>query len=67
MCLQKNIFDHCKNGHEFTSENTYTTPAGYRQCKKCNQVNYARYQLNQFLKNKSNNHESNYSYQSKIA
>lgn len=26
---------HCKNGHEFTPENTYITPAGYRQCQTC--------------------------------
>lgn len=26
---------HCKNGHEFTDENTYVTPAGSRQCRIC--------------------------------
>ena len=29
----KNSF--CKNGHEFTSKNTYTTKEGYRQCRVC--------------------------------
>ena len=27
---------HCNHGHEYTKENTYTTPAGYRQCRICN-------------------------------
>ena len=26
---------HCPQGHEFTSENTYTDPRGYRHCKTC--------------------------------
>lgn len=27
---------HCNHGHEYTPENTYRTPAGYRQCRVCN-------------------------------
>jgi hypothetical protein len=27
--------DHCKHGHEFTSDNTYIDPRGSRQCKQC--------------------------------
>jgi hypothetical protein len=27
---------HCKNGHEFTTENTYTDKHGYRHCRQCN-------------------------------
>lgn len=26
---------HCNFDHEYTPENTYTTPAGYRQCRIC--------------------------------
>lgn len=26
---------HCKRGHEFTPENTYITPQGWRQCRAC--------------------------------
>lgn len=26
---------HCKNGHEFTAENTYINPRGNRECKPC--------------------------------
>ncbi len=27
---------HCRNGHEFTPENTRMTPAGARDCRACN-------------------------------
>lgn len=26
---------HCPHGHEFTPENTYVAPKGYRQCREC--------------------------------
>ncbi len=26
---------HCIRGHEFTDENTYRTPSGFRNCKTC--------------------------------
>lgn len=29
---------HCPQGHEYTQENTYTTPSGYRLCKKCSRA-----------------------------
>ena len=30
---------HCRNGHEFTPENTYLTPRdGYRQCRACSRA-----------------------------
>ena len=32
----------CKNGHQFTEENTYLYQ-GHRHCKKCKEENYARY------------------------
>lgn len=28
---------HCKNGHEYTPENTYITPNGWRNCRICHQ------------------------------
>lgn len=31
--------DSCKNGHEYTSDNTYTVPTGGRQCKICRKAN----------------------------
>ena len=33
----------CKNGHEFTPENTYTNPySGKRKCRTCNRNNYGK-------------------------
>ena len=26
---------HCANGHEYTPENTYVMPSGYRDCRRC--------------------------------
>lgn len=34
---------HCKNGHAWTPENTYTA-VGRRACRKCGTVNQKRYQ-----------------------
>lgn len=28
----------CKSGHKFTSTNTYITPRGFRQCRKCQRI-----------------------------
>lgn len=33
----------CDNGHEYTPENTYTTPDGRRDCRACIRVRVARY------------------------
>lgn len=33
---------HCRHGHEYTPENTYWTPAGFRQCRICNRANEDR-------------------------
>jgi hypothetical protein len=34
---------HCKNGHEFTPENTYIRPDnGGRQCRACNVIQVRR-------------------------
>jgi hypothetical protein len=39
---------HCKNGHEYTPENTYLRPAsprgGRRQCRACNRAAVSRYE-----------------------
>lgn len=29
---------HCNRGHEYTEENTYRTPAGYRHCRQCQRI-----------------------------
>lgn len=29
---------HCKHGHEFTRENTYTDKDGYRDCRTCHRI-----------------------------
>ena len=34
---------HCRHGHEWAN-NTYITPSGRRQCRKCNLVNAKKYQ-----------------------
>ena len=36
---------HCDNGHEFSSENTYVTSKGYRQCQICKRFAKARSRL----------------------
>lgn len=34
---------HCKNGHEFTSENTNLTSRGHRQCRTCSKERAAAF------------------------
>jgi hypothetical protein len=36
---------HCKNGHEFTPENTRVSSQGYRTCKTCQKAYLAGYYL----------------------
>jgi ribosomal protein L40E len=33
----------CKSGHKFTPTNTYVTPKGFRQCRKCQVERVARF------------------------
>lgn len=34
---------HCRNGHEFTPDNTYYDPNGHRNCRICQRAAVARY------------------------
>lgn len=36
---------HCKNGHEFSSENTYITPSGSRACRTCKRIVQREYEI----------------------
>jgi len=40
---------HCKHGHEFTDENTYVRPDGYKECIICRGARVSRF----YLKSKS--------------
>lgn len=31
---------HCRNGHEFTPENTYVRPNGHRACRTCRKTHH---------------------------
>lgn len=33
--IKKQALTHCKNGHEFTENNTYVTKEGWRACRAC--------------------------------
>lgn len=47
---------HCSHGHQFTPENTYTTPGGNRACKTCRRKSdLARYYANRDKKNPERN------------
>lgn len=39
--LEKKI--HCKNGHEYTLENTYVMPNGHRVCRICSKIRQKEY------------------------
>lgn len=36
---------HCSRGHEFTVENIYITPQGYRNCRLCHRYYTRRYDM----------------------
>lgn len=40
-------YTHCIKGHEYTSENTYTTPKGARQCRICKKIAKQAWQARQ--------------------
>lgn len=46
---------HCKNGHEYTFENTLYDKNGYRICKICNKINHKRFK--EKIKNAKNNNK----------
>lgn len=35
----------CINNHEYTKENTYNNPGGFRECKTCKRINNKKYYL----------------------
>jgi hypothetical protein len=35
---QTHLLTHCLRGHEFTPENTYTSPGGVRFCRACKRL-----------------------------
>lgn len=39
---KKMAVTHCPSGHEYTPENTYTYPSGYRYCRSCRKANARR-------------------------
>lgn len=39
---KKQALTHCKNGHEFTKENTRITKEGWRNCRKCCSIKEAK-------------------------
>lgn len=42
---------HCTHGHRYTSENTYVTPDGWRQCRVCKREAFRRYYRRQLEAN----------------
>jgi len=43
--LPTDVPKHCKNGHEFTQENTYLHPNGYRICRECTRISREKWAL----------------------
>jgi len=39
---KKQMLTHCKNGHEYTNENTRVTKEGWRRCKICHAINQSK-------------------------
>lgn len=39
---KKRSMTHCRNGHEFTTRNTFFTKEGWRRCRKCHSINEAK-------------------------
>jgi len=41
--VKSRLAAHCRNGHEWTEENTYHPKVGYRACKACQRVGQAKF------------------------
>lgn len=41
--LKGRLLTHCRNGHEFSSDNTYVTPDGSRTCRECQRASVRKY------------------------
>lgn len=41
--IKNTVLTHCKNGHGFSTENTYLRPTGGRRCRTCSRENMQRY------------------------
>lgn len=38
----RGLLTHCKRGHEYSQENTYTDRNGYRVCNECRRISHRR-------------------------
>jgi hypothetical protein len=48
---KKDLATHCVNGHEFTPENTYFRPNGWRVCQTCRKRNDREWSLRKEARN----------------
>jgi len=43
VCAINSVKQKCPAGHDYTDENTYVSPKGYRECRKCKKERAAKY------------------------